>query len=125
MAMLNHLLFDPVDNPMQFSKVGNWLITFLSPPEDLNDSCLALTYILPRQLSPRLQPQRIIIHRTANAHLWAIDYVECYDSQQQSTLSFAPHTAEAQCILNTLIQELNKYDVDVQLCADLTNEKSI
>lgn len=33
--MQHYLEFDAFDNPMQLSKVGNWVITFLSPAEEL------------------------------------------------------------------------------------------
>ena len=41
--MSHYLEFDAFDNPMQLSKVGNWVITFLSPVEELQFVQLAIT----------------------------------------------------------------------------------
>lgn len=61
------LEFDAYDNPMQLSKVGNWVITFLSPKDQEHQIQLAITNVLPRQISAQLQPRRIVIQQSADA----------------------------------------------------------
>ena len=55
---MHFFAFDAYDNPMQLSKVGNWVITFLSPKDQESQIQLAITNLLPRQISAHLQPTR-------------------------------------------------------------------
>ena len=91
--MMNHaffLAFDAYDNPMQLSKVGNWVITFLSPKDQESQIQLAITNLLPRQISAHLQPRRIVIQQGTDALLWQILQIECFDSKKNQKLSFQP-----------------------------------
>ena len=108
------LAFDPLDNPMHLSKVGNWVMTFLSPQGQTDTIQLALTYVIPRQVNEVLQPRRIVIHQTAHADQWQIDSVECYDSQLQQDI-LLDHPESMIKVLEDLISEFKRYDVNVTL----------
>ncbi|RKG50199.1 hypothetical protein D7V64_12890 [Acinetobacter cumulans] len=107
--------FDPFDHPTQLSKIGNWVITFLSPADEQQDIQLAITYVLPRQANDQLQARRIIINSTANEQRWLIEKIECFDSAQNTELDLLSTTPEAQQVLDTVIQEFARYDVQLQL----------
>lgn len=110
------LEFNPLDNPMQLSKIGNWLITYLSAKEELDNIQLAISYVLPRHLSDHLQPRRIVIHKSnAASHQWHIDQVECYDSTTQQEILIESDNTLWDDILQNLIKEFHRYDVDVSL----------
>lgn len=113
--MRNYLVFDACDNPMYLSKVGNWVITFLSPKEQIQQIELAITYVLPRQLSEALQPRRVIIQSSGNREQWLIQQIECYNSQNMQEISVTSDDAIGQQALNQIIEEFAKYDVDVRL----------
>ena len=119
--MMNHaffLAFDAYDNPMQLSKVGNWVITFLSPKDQESQIQLAITNVLPRQISAHLQPRRIVIQQSTDALLWQILQIECFDSQTNQELSFQPDDDIGQAVIQKIIQEFDKYDVNIQLVED-------
>jgi hypothetical protein len=113
--MSHYFVFDAFDNPMHLSKVGNWVITFLSPKEELEHIQLAITYVLPRHLSEQLQPRRVIIHNTAQADHWLIQEIECYNSQNMQEVTLESKDPVAQQALQQIIQEFSKYDVNVSL----------
>ena len=75
-----YLDFHPADNPMYLKKLGNWVIIFINAPDEVTNIQLAITSVLPRQLSDNLQPSRIIIHQTALDNRWLIQQIECYSS---------------------------------------------
>lgn len=113
--MYSYLVFDAFDNPMHLSKVGNWIITFLSPKEELQQIQLAITYVLPRQISAQLQPRRVIIHSVNNHEKWRVESIECYDSQTLKEHNISSDDPIGQQALQQIIQEFAKYDVDVNL----------
>lgn len=115
MYMSHYLEFDAFDNPMQLSKIGNWVITFLSPVEELQFVQLAITYVLPRQISDSLQPRRVLIQKSPIEHHWLIQAIECFDSTTRQEISLSPEHTTAQQTLAQILQEFEKYDVDVQL----------
>lgn len=115
MTHANFLVFDDFDNPMHLSKVGNWIITFVSPRDQLTDIVLAITYVLPRQISEALQPRRVLIQQTENMTHWKIQHIECYDSQSQQELILDTENPVTQKTLELILQEFSKYDVDVTL----------
>ena len=88
--MQHYLEFDAFDNPMQLSKVGNWVITFVSAADELEHIQLAITYVLPRQISDALQPRRILIEKTAYGHQWLISMIVCFDSKNKRPISASP-----------------------------------
>ena len=121
--MMNYaffLAFDAYDNPMQLSKVGNWVITFLSPKNQESQIQLAITNVLPRQISAHLQPRRMVIQQSTDALLWQILQIECFDSQTNQELSFQPDDDIGQAVIQKIIQEFDKYDVNIQLVEDQT-----
>lgn len=114
--MFYSIEFDESDNPMHLSKIGNWLITYLSAKEEQDNIQLAISYVLPRQISDNLQPRRIIIHKSdASSHQWHIDQIECYDSASQKEMFIEPDNILWQDILQNLIKEFRRYDVDATL----------
>jgi hypothetical protein len=115
MYMSHYLEFDAFDNPMQLSKVGNWVITFLSPVEELQFVQLAITYVLPRQISDSLQPRRVLIQKSPIEHHWLIQAIECFDSTTHQEISLSPEHTIAQQTLAQLLKEFEKYDVNVKL----------
>lgn len=115
--MRHYLVFDAFDNPMHLSKVGNWIITFLSPKDEINTIQLAITYVLPRQISAQLQPRRVIIESQSqtNREQWRVENIECYDSQTMQELHLSSNDPIGQQALEQIIQEFAKYDVNVNL----------
>lgn len=113
--MSHYLEFDAFDNPMQLSKVGNWVITFLSPVEELQFVQLAITYVLPRQISDSLQPRRVLIQKSPIEHHWLIQAIECFDSTTCQEISLSPEHTTAQQTLAQILKEFEKYDVNLQL----------
>lgn len=109
--------FDPFDQPTQLSKVGNWVITFLSPADELVNIQLAITYVLPRQANDQLQARRIIINSTAHEQRWLIQHIECFDSANNAELNLFADDAKAQQILDRLVHEFARYDVNLRLIA--------
>ena len=115
MSALHYLKFEPFDNPMQLSKVGNWVITLLSPKDELKQIQLAITHVIPRQVSAQLQPSRIIIHSTEHEQRWLIQAIECFDSTRNQEIILNAADETAQQMLRSILQEFHKYDVDVSL----------
>ena len=109
------LEFDPFDNPMHLSKVGNWVITFLSPQEQTEHIQLAITNVIPRQVSDQLQPRRIVIRQADLPDQWRIEEIECYDCEQQTDTALDNQPEVLVQVIDALIQEFQKYDVHVNL----------
>lgn len=108
------LEFDAFDNPMQLSKVGNWIITFLSPKDDVNQIQLAITHVLPRQMTDQLQPRRLIMHNGAVENHWEIECIECFDSHLNKEIEFSPEDAQAQSVIQLILKEFERYDVCIK-----------
>lgn len=115
MTSLHYLEFDPADNPMYLKKVGNWVLTFLNSRDELADIQLAITSVLPRQVSENLQPVRVIIHETAVENCWLIQQIECYDSAQGRDEQFSCNDEIGIKVIQSIMQEFNKYDIEVNL----------
>lgn len=115
MTSLHYLEFHPADNPMHLKKVGNWVLTFLSPKENLNHIQLAITSVLPRQVSENLQPLRVIIDQTEVENRWAIQQIICYNSTQGKDEIFSCDDGIGIKVIENIIQEFNKYDVELSL----------
>lgn len=109
-----YLEFDAFDNPMQLSKVGNWVITFLSLADQPVVE-LAITYVLPRQLSQQLQPRRVLIQQTEHPNRWLIQAIECFDSSTQAEISLDAEHETSQQAVSLILEEFKKYDVNVEL----------
>ena len=115
MTSLHYLEFHPADHPVYLKKIGNWVITFLSPREDLTHIQLAITSVLPRQVSENLQPVRIIINQTEIENRWLIQQIICYNSGQGKDELFSCSDAIGIKVIENLIEEFNKYDVELSL----------
>lgn len=115
MTSLHYLEFHPADNPMYLKKIGNWVLTFLSPQQDLTHIQLAITSVLPRQVSENLQPLRVIIEQTEVENRWLIQQIICYDSTQGHDEIFSCDDAIGVKVIETVMQEFNKYDVKLNL----------
>jgi hypothetical protein len=113
-----YLEFDAFDNPMQLSKVGNWIITFLSPKDELEHIQLAISHVLPRQICAHLQPRRLIMHSAAAENHWEIECIECFDSSSNQEITFPPEDPQAQQVIQTILKEFDRYDVCVKFKQD-------
>ena len=113
--MMTILEFNPLDNPMQLSKIGNWLITYVNPKEELDNIQLAISYVLPRQISEELQARRVVIHKLNSVFEWQVHQIECYDSQRQKEVLLAQDDPRWIEILQNIVNEFYRYDVDVTL----------
>ena len=115
MSAIYYLNFHTADNTMYLKKLGNWVITFLSSQDEVANIQLAITSVLPRQLSDNLQPSRIIIHQTERDNRWLIQQIECYNSLDGKDKLLSCHDKVGKQVIQNLIQEFNKYDVEVNL----------
>ena len=109
------LEFDPFDHPTQLRKVGNWIFTFLSTPEEMPYIQLAITNVMPRHISDELQPRCVIIHNTEDENIWKIEVVECFNSQTNQEMLFAAADPQSQLVLKSIITEFARYDVNLTL----------
>lgn len=112
------LKFNPLDNPMQLSKIGNWLITYVNPKEELDNIQLAISYVLPRQISDELQARRVVIHKLNSVFEWQVHQIECYDSQLQQEVLLAHDAPQWTEILQKIVYEFHRYDVEVTLITE-------
>ncbi|NNH01933.1 hypothetical protein [Acinetobacter sp. ANC 5414] len=115
MTSRHYLEFHPADNPMYLKKVGHWVVTFLSTTDELANIQLAITSVLPRQVSENLQPVRVIIHKTDIENRWLIQQIECYDSAQGKDEQFSCNDEIGIKVIHSIIQEFDKYDVEINL----------
>ena len=79
---------------------------------------MAITNLLPRQISAHLQPRRIVIQQSTDALLWQILQIECFDSQKNQELSFQPDDDVGLAVIQKIIQVFDKYDVNIQIVED-------
>ena len=98
---------------MHLSKVGNWIITFLSPKEELTHIQLAITHVLPRQICDYLQPRRLMMRSGPAAHYWEIESIECFDSRLNQDITLQLESAQAQQLIRTILQDFDRYGVNV------------
>lgn len=111
--MAHVLVFHPADNPMQLSKIGNWLFTYLSPATETTDILLAITSVLPHQLSHGLQPQRMTISGQAGGFEWTIQQIEFFDNTTSTAQSYPVDDVIAFQFIQQFVQDCQKYDVEV------------
>lgn len=112
--MSHYLIFSAADNPMYLSKVGNWVITFLSP-KDAVVTELALTCVIPRQNLSQLQPRRVTLRQCDDHTTWQIQSLECYTADLQSDISVDIGCAEALQTYAQIAKEFDKYDVEIEV----------
>ena len=104
--------FSAYDDPTQLSKVGNWVITFLDSAENMPIR-LAITNVIPRQISNDLQLRSLYIQHTEHEHEWQILKLEYFDSSTQQMLKADLDTTLAQKFIQQLISEFARYDVEL------------
>jgi cytochrome c-type biogenesis protein CcmH/NrfF len=108
-------VFAPYDNPMHLSKVGNWVITFVSDAQ-AEQTILAFTYVIPRQQSEELQPRRVLIQQSLqHEHHWIIQSIECYNANNQQDHLLDLNSPITVQILKEILQEFQKYDVEMTI----------
>ena len=111
------LQFDAFDNPMYLKKVGNWVITFLNSVEQNTTHPIRLSIhsVLPIQLSDSIQPRSIEIYQSNDENIWYVENAAFFNShnQQFHTIKFQ-HDMMLK-IVETIIAEFKRYDVDIQL----------
>lgn len=113
--MSQYFVFDTFDNPMQLSKVGNWVITFLSPKTHTEQIELAMTSVVPRQIHNGLQPYRIHLHQTALTTHWQLGEIWCYHSQDCREVLLSSNDPYTQQLLASVLAEFSRYDVEITL----------
>lgn len=111
------LEFDPLDNPMHLKKVGNWVLTFLSSPEQIDHIQLAITNVVPRQADGSVQARRIVIEQSKQEHQWTINHIECFDSESNKEIIVQASENLGAEIIHNLQNEFRKYDVEVLFIA--------
>ncbi|OTG93714.1 hypothetical protein [Acinetobacter sp. ANC 3832] len=103
------------DNPMHLSKVGNWVITFISPQEQLEKNQLAISSVLPIQMMNDIQPRRIYISQMDDPTIWNIDRIECFDSAQALEYEVNDEDDLFKQIIESMIIEFQRYDVELAI----------
>ena len=103
------------DNPMHLSKVGNWVITFISPQEQLEKTQLAISSVLPIQMMNDIQPRRIYISQMDDPTIWNIDRIECFDSAQALEYEVNDEDDLFKQIIESMIIEFQRYDVELAI----------
>lgn len=111
--MAHILSFDPADNPMQLSKIGNWLFTYLSPVDEHLNIVLAITSVLPHQISHGLQPQRMIITGQTGTLEWNIQQIEFFDNTLSEIQIYHLDDEVSTKFIQQFIQDCYKYDVEI------------
>lgn len=112
--MAFYLEFDPLDQPTQLSKVGNWIITFLSAPNDLTQTQLAITQVIPRQANYDTQIRRLMIQNTKQENLWEIIKVEAFNGLLNQEYDLDLTQKINQELIHHFLKEFEKYDVNIQ-----------
>ena len=107
-----YIQFHPTDNPTHLSKVGNWVITFISDP-DAQNTQLAITNVIPRQIQNELQVRKFIIENTQENQIWSIQEIECFDSALNQSLKLDLRSAQSEQFIQQLLAEFRRYDVEV------------
>ncbi len=106
------LKFDELDNPMQLSKIGNWVITFIH--HDLPVQ-LAITHVIPRQVHHDLEIRKITIEQVERANTWKIIKIEAFNGQLNQEVELSIAEINTQNLIQKILLELAKYDVHVEL----------
>lgn len=109
------LEFDPFDNPMQLSKVGNWVFTFLNQAQTAAETRLGLTYVLPRQADQGLQIRRIVLENAGTESLWKIMSFECFNAVENKEINLHSTAPQALEQLQLILHEFERYDVNVNI----------
>lgn len=112
------LQFAPADDPRYLSKVGHWVITFLSKPQaDITE--LAITNVIPRQANLALQARKFIIESSGDNTLWDVVSIACFDGQKNCNFELDVNHSLSQQFLLDLLEEFARYDVEIEILKKL------
>ncbi|RZG75786.1 hypothetical protein [Acinetobacter sp. WCHAc060025] len=111
MTHTRYIQFHPADDPTQLSKIGNWVITFLSDQHS-NKTQLAITNVIPCQILETLQPRRFVIENMQTTQNWSIQSIECFDSTLNKTFELELDSYQAIQFIQQLLSEFERYDVE-------------
>lgn len=108
------LEFDEMDHPAQLGKVGQWVITFSENPANPETTELKITDVMPLQHDQAIKIKQLSIQHI-DEHLWKISQIQYQKGAVQS-----PHQSEIDHIqqlklLDKLIENFRKYDVNIKL----------
>lgn len=112
MSSVQSIQFHPADHPTHLSKVGNWVITFLTAQND-DMTQLAITNVIPRQVQDALQARKFIIEDTQIPEIWTIKSIECFDALNNHSFDLDLNSDQALLFIKQLLSEFKRYDVDV------------
>ncbi|ALH95616.1 hypothetical protein [Acinetobacter equi] len=112
-----YLKFEPFDQPTQLSKVGNWVITFVSTKDDLTH-ILAITHVIPRQADQEIQIRRLVIQATNTENCWEILNIEAFNGILNQEVILNLQEEKTQQLILEILKEFNKYDVSIQLISE-------
>lgn len=112
MNQIHFLRFSAFDNPMQLSKIGNWVITFLDVPEHMPTQ-LAITHVVPCQVSDHLQLRRVSLQQMQNSLDWQMIQIEYVEHAQPKNLQTNFNSELVFGFIQQLINEFKRYDVEV------------
>ncbi len=108
---MQYIQFHPADDPTHLSKVGNWVITFLTD-QNSEKTQLSITNIIPRQIQDELQPRRFILENTLTINTWSIQLIECFNSTLNQTFELELGSQHARQFIQQLLFEFDRYDVE-------------
>ena len=118
MTNIPYIQFHPADDPTHLNKVGNWVITFLTDQHS-NQTQLAISNVIPRQIQETLQPRRFVIENMQTTQNWLIRSVECFDSTLNKTFELELGSYQAKQCIQHLLTEFGRYDVEATYIASL------
>lgn len=114
--MMQHILvFHPDEHPAHLKKVGNWVITFPANSSLECTSQLIIRSVVPPQMNRQWQLQSLEIQQTEVMQHWEIISMTYFDGAHLKKLNYEQFNIDADKMMNSLILELKKYDVDVEL----------
>jgi hypothetical protein len=113
MPMSHYIEFDIDDNPRYLSKVGNWVITFLTPAL-VSCTQLAISFVIPTQHHNHQQVRRFVIQNTDNDQIWRVIAIEYDDHSSMQTLNLELESTLLTQFIQQLQNELRRYDVEIK-----------
>lgn len=108
------LEFDEMDHPAQLGKVGQWVITFSENPVNPHTTELKMTDVMPLQHDQGIQIRQLSIQHL-NEHLWKITQIQYQKEEMQSTNQSEIGHIQQLKLLNKIIENFRKYDVNIKL----------
>lgn len=111
--MSHYIEFDTDDNPRYLSKLGNWVITFLTPTL-VSCTQLAISFVIPTQHHNHLRVRRFIIQNTDNDQIWQVIEIEYDDHSSKQKLNLELESALLPQFIQQLQNEFQRYDVEIK-----------